>query len=103
MGIGKASKEQRVRGFFASWERDFEHFCASFPELMSEDCLLVQSGIPDVRGPQQATSLLRAGREHHGIDTIRVELLHLIAMEQLIVTERIGKLMHGLPGARLVG
>jgi len=85
--------EQRVRDFFAAWGRDFAQFCDSFPKIMSEDCLLVQSGIPDVRGPDQAIALLRAARAHQGIETIRVELLHLIATDRCVLTERIDHLL----------
>jgi limonene-1,2-epoxide hydrolase len=85
--------ERRVRDFFAAWGQDFTRFCDSFPAIMSADCLLIQSGIPDIRGPDQALSLLRAAREHAGIETIRVELRQLIAIDRCVVSERIDHLL----------
>ena len=85
--------ERRVRDFFAAWGQNFVQFCDSFPKIMSEECLLVQSGIPDVRGPDQAIALLRAGHAHQGIETIRVELLQIIATDRCVVSERIDHLL----------
>jgi limonene-1,2-epoxide hydrolase len=85
--------ERRVRAFFAAWGQDFTRFCASFPAIMSADCLLIQSGIPDIRGPDNALSLLRAAREHAGIETIRVELRQLLATDRCVVSERIDHLL----------
>jgi limonene-1,2-epoxide hydrolase len=88
-----ADNERRVREFFAAWELDFPRFCASFEEIMSEDCLLIQSGIPDVRGPRQAIALLGAGHEYQGIESIRVEVLRLLATDVCVVSERIDHLL----------
>jgi limonene-1,2-epoxide hydrolase len=85
--------ERQVRDFFAAWEQDFMRFCDSFPKIMSDDCLLIQSGIPDIRGPHQAIALLRAAREHAGIETIRVELKQLIVTERCVVSERVDHLL----------
>jgi limonene-1,2-epoxide hydrolase len=84
---------RRVRTFFAQWEIDFDSLCASFSTIMSPDCVLIQAGIPDVRGPEQVMALLRAGRENHDISTIRVDVLRLVATEVCVVSERIDHLL----------
>jgi limonene-1,2-epoxide hydrolase len=85
--------ERLARAFFAAWGQDFTRFCDSFQAIMSADCLLIQSGIPDIRGPDQAISLLCAAREHARIETIRVELLQLLATDRCVVSERIDHLL----------
>ena len=90
-----ADNEQRVRAFFERWGVSFEAFSSSFLEIMADDCLLVQPGIPDVVGPRETIALLQAGRDAHGIETIKVDVPRLVVSGDCIVSERVDHLVRG--------
>ena len=85
----EVTNESLVRHFFLRWETSFEEFCAGFLELMSEDCVLIQSGFPDFTGPAAVVELLRASRVQQRIETIKVDVVRLISSGMCVVSERI--------------
>ena len=85
----EVTNESLVRQFFQRWETSFEGFCAGFLELMSEDCVLIQSGFPDFTGPAAVVELLRAARVQQQIETLKVDVVRLITSGSCVVSERI--------------
>ena len=85
----EVTNESLVRQFFLRWEASFEEFCAGFLELMSEDCVLIQSGFPDFTGPAAVVELLRAARVQQRIETIKVDVVRLVSSGSCVVSERI--------------
>jgi limonene-1,2-epoxide hydrolase len=90
-----------VRRFFLRWESSFEELCAGFQELMSEECVLVQSGFPDLKGPSTVIEFLRAGRTQQRIETISVDVVRLVSSVSCVVSERVDHL-HDAKGNVLV-
>jgi len=85
----EVTNESLVREFFLRWEASFEEFCAGFLELMSGDCVLIQSGFPDFTGPAAVVELLRAARVQQRIETIKVDVVRLVSSGTCVVSERI--------------
>ena len=87
--MSAATNESLVRSFFRRWEASFEEFCAGFSELLTDDCVLKQSGFPDFTGPAAVIELLRAARRQQRIETIKVEVVRLVSSQSCVVSERI--------------
>jgi len=85
----EAMNETLVRQFFLRWEASFDEFCAGFLEVMSESCVLIQSGFPDFTGPVAVVELLRSARDQQGIETIKVDVVRLVSSGSCVVSERI--------------
>lgn len=81
-----------VSDLFAKWGRSFVDLCASL-DALSDDCIWMQSSLPDTHGRQAALSLLMGWHQRLGVETIRVEICKIIANESCVASERIDYLL----------
>ena len=100
----QANNKKKIEKFFLQWEASFDDMCNGFVQLMTEECLWKQAGIPDIRGARNAIAFLKQFREGYGLETARVEILNLLADGNFVISERIdhlrradGSLMASIP------
>jgi limonene-1,2-epoxide hydrolase len=91
-GHAATERENQIVAFFARWGESFDAVCASFQELLAEDCIWDQRPIPRLTGPRQAVRFLKVCRNTLGLDTIDVEILHIATQGDVVHVERIDRL-----------
>jgi limonene-1,2-epoxide hydrolase len=87
----RSSNAKIVSDLFAKWDRSYVELCASF-EAMSDDCVWIQSSLPDSHGRLAALSLVQGWHQRLSLETIRVEIRKIIADENCVASERIDHL-----------
>ena len=90
--------EQLVRRFLADWGVDYETARKAIEEYMTDDCLWENSGLPACHGKSEALQSLEAYRNVTGFERLKVDLRHVLASGDFVVTERVD---HNLNGAGL--
>lgn len=78
-----------VKAFFERWGKNAEDLIASFKDFIDHDCIWKQSGVPDCAGPEEAAALMEAARQWSGVETIKVDLLNLVAEGDIVISERV--------------
>lgn len=97
-----AQNAQVVRAFFQTWGESYDAMINGFHAFVAEDCLLVQTRTPDLRGLVEIIPFLEHVRAAGLMETMEVELHNLISTETAVVAERMDVLYRpdGTVGAR---
>lgn len=86
------SNKQAALKIFDAWEESFEAMSASF-DILTDDCLLVQAGLPDCTGPKEIQAFLKMARDAGRFETVKVDTLRLVEDGDAVVSERIDYLI----------
>jgi limonene-1,2-epoxide hydrolase len=85
--------QQRTEAFFEQWGVSMDAMEASFRNAFSPDCLWEQRPLAVTRGPEEAIRFLRRAKLGIGLETVQVELRHIIASpDGTVHTERLDHL-----------
>jgi limonene-1,2-epoxide hydrolase len=84
--------EARTLEFFDKWAVSFDAMTASFEGAFAPDCVWVQKPLAVTTGPDEAIAFLRRAQRTMGLETIRVETLHLASVGNVVHTERVDHL-----------
>ena len=85
----KEENKKLVMTFFERWEKSADEVSASLKDFIGDECIWRQSGVQDCKGPEEAIALMRLAREFAGVETIRVDLLNLVAEGDIVISERV--------------
>jgi limonene-1,2-epoxide hydrolase len=91
MSLTALDNEQLVRTLFARWGESLDALCQSL-QLLSEDCLWIQSGLPDLRGSAAGIDFVRQSSVRLGYETVKVDIVRLVADERTVASERVDHL-----------
>jgi limonene-1,2-epoxide hydrolase len=75
--------------FFEAWSHSFDAVIAAFDEHLADDARWEQSGLPTTTSKGEAIGLMHGFRAQLGLATIDVDLVHVVAGERVVITERV--------------
>lgn len=90
---------KRAREFFARWETSFEELCNSFRDLLAPDGVWENVGFLVARGPEQTITQILQPAHANGLDTVKVDLVHIAESEGVVWNERVDHIR--IPGGDL--
>lgn len=84
---------ERVRAAFERWSISIDEVVNSMRELMAPDCVVEQSGLPTVNSTEEAIAIIEGARESIGMESMKVDIVHMVAADGVILGERIDHLL----------
>lgn len=80
---------QRVKAFFERWGTSYEELCASFHDFLTPDGRWENVGLAVTHGPDEAVSDFIDKAHASGLDTVKVEFIHIGESDNIVWGERI--------------
>jgi limonene-1,2-epoxide hydrolase len=85
-----------IERFFERWGKSYEEMAQSFRDTLTGDCKMRITSFPAIHGPEEGIEkVLEPSRKGIGMETIRVEMLHISLAGDLVWCERIDHLTRG--------
>jgi limonene-1,2-epoxide hydrolase len=83
------TNERFVRAFFATWNVSFDAMIEGFKTHLAPDCLLKQTGTPDLHGLDEIIPFLNHVRKEGLMEKIAVEVSNIVATDTSVAAERL--------------
>lgn len=80
-----------VKKFLAS-KHTWDDWMATVASSCTIDCVWSNTGSPTITGLEQMLAAARAARQHSAVETMDIEVLHIAATGNIVLTERIDRL-----------
>lgn len=82
-----------VTRFMDAWGKSYQDLIDSYRQVLTSDATWAQSGVPTCRSAEEAIGLVDSVlHERMGVETIEVEMLHIAANGNTVLTERIDRM-----------
>ena len=82
-----------VTGFLGEWEKGAEPMYQSYRDYFTPETVWENVGLSTTTGIYEAVALIHGFEEMYGVGTTTVELLHIAATGNTVLTERIDRLL----------
>jgi limonene-1,2-epoxide hydrolase len=83
---------EALLSFFACWDSTLTEMCDSYRRMFTADTKWMNPGFPVFTGAGEAVQFLQDEAERIGLETIPVEVRHIVAADGVVMSERVDHL-----------